>query len=62
MPEYGLFNDEGLVEDGFYTLEDAEKALKDYDTDDDLRVFEVCPEHEEEPKLFCEKCNPEEGE
>lgn len=57
MVEYGLFNDEGMVEGGFRSLEEAREAIWDrYDEDDELSVLEVCPDHEEQPKYGCEEC------
>lgn len=42
--EFGLFNDEGLVEQDFWSKEGAEAAIKErYEPDDELRVAEVCP-------------------
>lgn len=57
MVEYGLFNDEGMVEGGFRSLEEAREVIWDrYDEDDELSVLEVCPDHEEQPKYGCEEC------
>lgn len=57
MVEYGLFNDEGMVEGGFRSLEEAREAIWDrYDEDDELSVLEVCPDHEEQPMYGCEEC------
>lgn len=60
MNEYGLFSDEGLVEDGFYDVEVAKAALATYDPDDDLHVAEICPEHHEHERDYCEECNADE--
>lgn len=57
MAEYGLFNDEGCVEAGFYSREEAlnARAMR-YDPDDDLEVLEVCPDHEGQPREHCDDC------
>lgn len=58
MTEYGIFNDEGLVEGDFYTPEEAREAIRErYETDDDLIVLEVCPEHREQPRHACDECD-----
>jgi hypothetical protein len=57
MTEYGLFNDEGLVEGGFYSVDTAEAAILDrYDSEDELEVKEVCGDHEGQPYDGCEEC------
>lgn len=58
MIEYGIFNNEGMVEGQFYSLAEANKALHTYyDLDDDeLFVSEICSEHEEQEKDNCEEC------
>jgi hypothetical protein len=59
--EYGLFSDEGIVEGGFHSLEEAIQAQEQrYDPEDGLEVEEVCPEHPDEPRLGCEECDIEE--
>lgn len=63
MTEFGLFNDEAgdwtaeqAVEAGFYSREDAEKALATYDPDDGLVIHEVEePEDEIDPET-CTEC------
>lgn len=57
MIEYGLFNDEGLVEGQFYSKEAAGSAIKDrYSDEDELEIYEVCPDHAEQPRYACEEC------
>ena len=56
MSEYGLFNDEGCVEAQFYSVEEALRALKFYDPDDDIDVREICPDHDEQARDTCEEC------
>ena len=60
MTEWGIFNDEGMVEGGFRSPEEATEAIWDrYDEEDDLSVLEVCPWHEEQPRDTCEECEAE---
>lgn len=64
MTEYGIFNDEGCVEAQFYSREEAEAAIADRytdETDDDLEIHEVCPDHEEQRRDVCEECFTEES-
>lgn len=54
--EYGLFNDEGLVEGDFWSEEQAHQARAlDYDEDDELEVYEVCAEHREHREGYCDE-------
>lgn len=49
MTEYGLFNDEGLIEGQFYSKDEAELAKLDrYTPDDELYVDIVKDEENEE--------------
>ncbi len=57
MTEYGLFNDEGLVEDGFRTEQEALDAIADrYSPEDELTVEKLCHEHPENADSGCEDC------
>jgi hypothetical protein len=59
--EYGLFSDEGLVESGFYSAEEAREAARErYSEEDGLEIEEVCPDHPEQPHYGCEDCDSEE--
>lgn len=59
--EFGLFNDEGCVEAGFYSAEEARQAMETrYTGDDELEVEEICPDHPEQPRCGCEECDAEE--
>lgn len=59
--EYGLFNDEGLMEGQFYSVAEAQAAVADrYSAEDDLAVHEVCPDHEGQARDTCEECFAEE--
>lgn len=53
MTEFGLFNDEGCVEAGFYSEAEARAAIDD---EDELTAREICPEHEEQARDTCEDC------
>lgn len=55
--EWGLFNDEGMVEGGFHSYDEAYRGMiEDYDEEDELEIMEVCPDHPEEAKADCEEC------
>lgn len=58
LTEFGIFNDEGLVEGEFYSEDDAREAIAaHYSEDEWAKVEEVCPEHREQPALGCEECD-----
>ncbi len=60
MQEYGLFSDEGLVEGGFYSSEEADAAIEDrYSLEDELDVAPICASHRDYRKSHCEKCDSE---
>lgn len=57
MTEFGLFNDEGCVEAGFFSKQEAELARTErYSPEDELDVLKMCPEHDLQPAAFCEEC------
>jgi hypothetical protein len=58
--EYGIFNDEGLLEGNFYSYDEAENARELRYPEEDAEVHEVCPEHEDERRDVCPHCNYEE--
>ena len=61
MREFGLFNDGGCVEAGFFSRQEAEEALRTrYSEEDGLEVAAICPDHPEQEDAFCEECNAEE--
>jgi hypothetical protein len=69
MSDYGIFTDEGLLENQFYResaaqerrlellQEDGEDADPDY-----YSVEEICSDHEDQPSNGCEECASEEEE
>lgn len=59
MTEYGIFNDEGLIEDGFFSYEEASFVADGYDKDENAHVLEICPDHPEHANSSCEECNAE---
>lgn len=60
MTEYGLFNDEGCVERGFWSAEEADAAnVERYEPDDELTAHPLCAKHEEQPADGCEECDSE---
>jgi hypothetical protein len=60
MTEFGLFNDEGCVEAGFYSQAEAERA--NVNAEDDLSVHEICPDHDYQERDTCEDCFADEEE
>lgn len=59
--EFGIFNDEGLLEDGFFSEEEARNALHietggRYDEDEHAHVAEICHDHPENERDNCEDC------
>jgi hypothetical protein len=60
VTEYGIFNDEGCVESGFYSREEAEAAVIERYPDDTTSVCSICPDHPEQAHDTCEECNTEE--
>lgn len=54
--EYGIFNDEGLVEQNYWSRSEAEAALDAYDDEDDLEIAEVCPECRGGRADWCDVC------
>jgi hypothetical protein len=57
--EFGIFSDEGLVEDSFFSLEDAQARLAEVYAEDDAHVGELCHDHPEHEADTCELCNGE---
>lgn len=58
--EYGIFTDEGCLENGFHSIAEAQKAEADRYAEEDSYVAEVCPDHPEQPRESCEDCHGEE--
>ena len=58
MTEHGVFNDEGCIDRGFYSLKDAEAAVREYrkDGDEHVHAAVLCGEHDEQPADSCEEC------
>ena len=59
--EYGIFNGEELVEGQFYSRAiaqtvAAERLADDYEGET-LEIHEVCPDHPEHGKDWCQECN-----
>lgn len=55
---FGVFNDEGLLEGDFVSLEKALEARRArYSDDDHAYAAEICPDHEDQPRHDCETCN-----
>jgi len=57
VSDFAIFNDEGCVEGGFATEAEAVDALsRRYSADDECLIWEVCPDHDEQPAFACEEC------
>jgi hypothetical protein len=58
--EYAIFNDEGCIERDF-SDEDLAQSVKDndYGNEPGVYVAEMCPDHDEQPREFCEECEEE---
>lgn len=57
MTEYGIFDDSGCLESGFYSEDEAEEAIqKRYPDEEALRIYEICPDHEDQARDTCESC------
>jgi len=56
--EYGIFTDEGCVEDGFFERKAAETRAAFYRASgDNVVVHQICPDHPEQPAHACEDCD-----
>ena len=61
MKAYGVFNDEGMIDGPFYSIDSAQREWEAYvELDEECRVRELCAEHPEQPRDACEECNAEE--
>ena len=60
--EYGIFNDEGMIDGPFYSKGEAEKVMAELVAQDEpnLTVSEICPDHAEQDRYSCEECEAEE--
>ena len=56
MREYGLFSDEGCIENNIFTMEEAVRRLAAYQAEDWLEIAVCCETHPEERKDSCEEC------
>jgi hypothetical protein len=61
MAEWGIFNDEGCIEDKFVSEGAAIQGMSCLvslyrHAPDELGVSEICPDHAEMPKDTCEEC------
>jgi hypothetical protein len=54
--EWGIFQDDGMIDGGFMSRAAAQRALDlDY-AEDDAHVAEICSEHPEHEAESCELC------
>lgn len=54
--EYGIFSGEGLLEAGFWDRGSALHAMGTRYQGEDSHVAEVCPDHPEQERYYCEEC------
>lgn len=60
--QFGIFNDEGLVDGGFHTAAHAAEFItENYTAEDELEVLEQCSGHPDHAAISCEMCNEEEN-
>lgn len=55
MKSYGVWNDDGCLENGM-TKAEAEAAAAEYPEEEHAEVHEECPEHEGHQAASCEVC------
>ena len=57
--EIGIWNDEGMIDSGFYTQADAASALTEWAAKGEtgLQALVICPDHDGEPDFCCEECS-----
>ena len=55
--EYGIFNDEGQVERGMFSLAEAQGRLAIYPADDGCWTAKCCNDHPENEQSNCEDCD-----
>jgi len=59
--EYGIFNEDGCIEDGFFSQGEAEERAVSWRTfGEACTVHQLCPDHPEQPDNACEECGGEE--
>ena len=56
--EWGIFNEDGLIE-GQFSSRAAAEQIAERDYPEDGRVFKVCPDHADQRRDHCEECNAE---
>lgn len=58
MTEWGVFSDEGCVEAGLWSQQEAEEAASSHraNGDDTARAARICPDHEEQEEGNCDEC------
>lgn len=56
MREWGIFNDEGMLEGGFVSQVEAQLVLERDYAEDDAHVAEECRDHAEHEAETCEPC------
>lgn len=57
MTEFGIFTDEGMIEGGFWTREEARQIARERFPEENCWVATVCHDHEGQEAENCEECN-----
>jgi hypothetical protein len=60
MSDYGIFNDDGLIDGPYHSEKEAMEVAKAYDADEGAHVLRLCHDHPEHADLCCEVCHAEE--
>ena len=61
MTEFGIFNEEGAIANGFFSEEEAEAFMAGMGEEaEGCSVHECCHEHPEQGAEWCEECEAEE--
>lgn len=59
MTEYGVFNDEGCIDQGFWSLKEAQSQADHYRSLGETAAFAsaICPDHEQQELDYCDECS-----
>ena len=61
MDEYGIFSDDGQLERGFSSAEEAQIIIREqYSPEDRAYVARVCHDHPEQEAAYCDECDEDE--
>ena len=60
--EYGIFTDEGCIEAGCWSREEAEMRLVSSYPEEIATIHAICCDHPEQPADACSRCNADDPE